>query len=66
MTPILWNIDNVSSPQLKFILKLNPINYFVEGYRDIFLYKKWFFISNHIYILYLPSKNHFLYKNISL
>lgn len=43
MTPILWNIDNVSSPILKFVLKLNPINYFVEGYRDIFLYKKWFF-----------------------
>ncbi|MGL5692954.1 MAG: ABC transporter permease [Peptostreptococcaceae bacterium] len=51
MTPILWNIENVSSPTLRFILKLNPINYFIEGYRDIFLYKRWFFEGTYtIYI----------------
>lgn len=51
MTPILWNIDAVSSPLLRFVLKLNPINYFIEGYRDIFLYKKWFFEGTYtVYI----------------
>ena len=51
MTPILWNIEAVSSPVLRFILKLNPINYFIEGYRDIFLYKRWFFEGS--YSLYI-------------
>lgn len=51
MTPILWNIDAVSSPLLKFILRLNPLNYFIEGYRNILLYKKWFFHGR--YTLYI-------------
>ena len=51
LTPILWNIRDVSSPLLRFILKLNPLNYFIEGYRDILLYKEWFFITPYtIYI----------------
>ena len=51
MTPILWNIGNVSSPMLQAILKLNPIYYFIQGYRNIFLYKKWFFDGH--YTLYI-------------
>lgn len=43
LTPILWNIRHISSPTLRFILKLNPVNYFIEGFRNIFLYKEWFF-----------------------
>lgn len=51
LTPILWNIKSVHSPVLKFILKLNPVNYFVEGYRNTLLYKQWFFESTYsIYI----------------
>ncbi|MGL6107354.1 ABC transporter permease [Romboutsia sp.] len=51
ITPILWNLNDVSSPKLRFILKLNPLNYFIEGYRDIFLYKRWFFETTYtIYI----------------
>ena len=51
LTPILWNINNVKMPILKFILKLNPVNYFIEGYRNIFLYKQWFFETKYsIYI----------------
>lgn len=51
LTPILWNINDVSSPRIRFILKLNPLNYFIEGYRDIFLYKVWFFDT--IYTVYI-------------
>lgn len=53
LTPILWNMDNVSSPIVKFALKLNPINYFVEGYRNIFLYKKWFFDGRYSLYIWL-------------
>ncbi len=51
LTPILWNVNDVSSPILRFILKLNPLNYFIEGYREIFLYKEWFF--NTTYTIYI-------------
>lgn len=53
MTPILWNIQNVSNPTLKFILRLNPLNYFIEGYRNIFLYKKWFFHGRYTLYIWL-------------
>ena len=39
-TPIMWNMDTMDiSPILKFILKLNPLYYITEGYRDSLLYK---------------------------
>lgn len=54
LTPILWNIKQVSSPVLRFILKLNPINYFVEGYRNIFMYEQWFFAPGYFkYTIYI-------------
>lgn len=40
-TPIAWNI-NIFSETIRVILKLNPIYYLVQGYRDCFLYKTWF------------------------
>ena len=40
-TPILWNITTLS-PKLRIIFKLNPMNYIVEGYRDAFIDKVWF------------------------
>lgn len=36
MTPIVWNIENVSDTVQK-ILKLNPMYYVCNGYRDAFL-----------------------------
>lgn len=52
LSPILWNINTVNSNLLRFILKLNPISYFIQGFRDIFLYKRWFFESTYtIYIV---------------
>ena len=32
-TPILWNINNISD-RMKWIIKLNPMTYIVEGYRS--------------------------------
>ncbi len=36
VTPIVWNIDIVSGPALT-ILKLNPMYYICNGYRDAWL-----------------------------
>lgn len=37
ITPIVWNQDNLPE-KLKFILKLNPFAYIIDGYRDSILY----------------------------
>lgn len=41
MTPIMWNY-NILEPKYQHILKLNPMYYIVEGYRDSFINKIWF------------------------
>ncbi|MFZ7119667.1 MAG: ABC transporter permease [Eubacteriaceae bacterium] len=50
MTPIIWSLENLQKP-LNYIIMLNPIYYFVKGYRDIFFNKEWFF-ENINYTLY--------------
>ncbi len=37
VTPIFWDI-HIMSPKIQLLLKLNPINYIVQGYRDSFIY----------------------------
>jgi len=41
MTPIFWSV-NIVPKEYQFFLKLNPVYYLVEGYRDAFIYKVWF------------------------
>ena len=44
LTPIMWNIEQVSMPSILVkILKLNPLYYIVQGYRDSLINKVWFF-----------------------
>ncbi|WP_160683788.1 ABC transporter permease [Clostridium sp. C2-6-12] len=42
MTPIMWSYTIVPK-QLQWIVKLNPLNYIVEGYRDTIINHIWFF-----------------------
>ena len=40
VTPIMWNIETMDiSPMLKQILRLNPLFYIGQGYRDAFIGK---------------------------
>lgn len=41
MTPIMWNYDMISE-QYRWILKINPMYYIVEGYRDSLINHVWF------------------------
>lgn len=44
MTPIMWNAEGMQlGGTLMFILKLNPMFYIVQGYRDSLISKIWFF-----------------------
>jgi lipopolysaccharide transport system permease protein/teichoic acid transport system permease protein len=41
MTPIFWRIDKIPH-KYQIILKLNPVFYIVQGYRDSIIFKTWF------------------------
>ncbi len=41
LTPIFWNIQMVPE-KFRIIIQLNPVVYLIEGYRDIFINKIWF------------------------
>ncbi len=45
-TPIMWNIDGMTlSAPVTFIMKLNPMFYVIQGYRDALINHVWFW--NH-------------------
>lgn len=50
ITPILWQ-DNKLGDTLQKILRLNPLYYFIIGYRDSFLGEAWFF-EHPVYTCY--------------
>jgi lipopolysaccharide transport system permease protein/teichoic acid transport system permease protein len=41
LTPIFWSI-NIIPPKYHALIKLNPIFYITEGYRDAFVHQVWF------------------------
>lgn len=42
LTPIFYSLNIVPQKKYHFILKLNPMYYIVEGFRNTFIYKIWF------------------------
>jgi teichoic acid transport system permease protein len=42
MTPIMWSYTIIPK-ELQWIVKLNPLNYIVEGYRDTIINHIWFY-----------------------
>ena len=77
LSPILWNTDlitqtfSTAGPLIQNILKLNPLYYILEGFRDSILGRAWFF-ENLIYtgyfwaltfcLLYFGSKIHIKFR----
>lgn len=41
LTPIFWDISQIPE-NLRFIFRLNPVYYITEGYRDTFVYGRYF------------------------
>ena len=41
VTPIFWNVE-ILSDKWQWIIKLNPVFYIINGYRDCFLENVWF------------------------
>ena len=46
-TPIFWSL-NMLPEKYRLLMKLNPVYYIVEGYRDAFINKMWFWEHAHI------------------
>lgn len=47
LTPIFWSL-NLVPEKYHGLIKLNPMFYIIEGYRDTFIYHKWFW--QHLYL----------------
>ena len=50
-TPIFWDLHLIPE-KFQFILKLNPAYYLVEGYRQSFIYKEWFWQHEYLTIYF--------------
>ena len=50
-TPIFWSYKMIPEQYLKF-LKLNPAYYIIEGYRNCFIYHKWFWEDPSLTLYY--------------
>lgn len=64
LSGVIWNTYDLAEGPIQAIVLMNPITYFVNGYRNIFLFNKWFFetrfetisfISLCIFTMYLGS-----------
>lgn len=42
LSGIMWNISSVNNGTIRKILRLNPVTYICSGYRDCYIYRKWF------------------------
>lgn len=42
LSGIMWDINSIHIGWLKIILKFNPVTYIATGYRNVFIYKTWF------------------------
>lgn len=51
VSPIFWNIDIISE-RYRLFFKLNPVYYITNGYRNIFLYKQWFWQQPYLTIYF--------------
>jgi len=40
---IMWDVNRVNNPLLAKILLFNPVTFIANGYRNVFIYKRWFF-----------------------
>jgi lipopolysaccharide transport system permease protein/teichoic acid transport system permease protein len=59
LTPVFWSTKVLASDYI-LILKLNPVYYLVEGYRDSFINKIWFW-QHPLWTLYFWIVNCFIF-----
>jgi len=43
MSGVMWDVNSIANPLLSRILLFNPVTFIATGYRNVFIYKRWFF-----------------------
>ena len=43
LSGIMWNVHDIGIPWIQKVLMFNPITFLIDGYRNCFVYKTWFF-----------------------
>jgi len=59
LTPIFWSLQMIPE-KYQFYLKLNPVYYIVQGYRDSFIHNIWFW-EHPVYTIYYWSFTGFIF-----
>ncbi len=52
LTPIFWSIDIIPE-KYQSIIKLNPMFYIIDGYRNALIYQKWFWNDMNLTFYYI-------------
>ena len=42
LSGIMWDVNRITTPWLKTLLEFNPVTYIAGAYRNVFIYKLWF------------------------
>ena len=53
LSGIVWNVNTIDIPWLKVLLKINPVTYLVEGFRNCFVHKVWIWESPKTLLCFL-------------
>lgn len=43
LSGILWQVESMDNKLARLLLKMNPVTYICNGYRNCFIYERWFF-----------------------
>lgn len=43
LSGVMWDVNTIKLVWLKRLLLFNPVTFFATGYRNVFIYKRWFF-----------------------
>lgn len=52
LSGIMWDVNKISTPWIETILKLNPVTFIATGYRNVFIYKTWFWTDVESLVLF--------------
>lgn len=55
MSGIMWDINTIKIPWLSRLLLFNPVTFIATGYRNVFIYKKWFFEDRFALVAFLVT-----------
>lgn len=53
LSGVMWDVNSINIGWLKKLLLFNPVTFFATGYRNVFIYKRWFFEDTFALLAFL-------------